>query len=192
MKRFILKYFLIFSNSLYIMKFDKSILFFIILAVALLSTLGMNIKEGYQTKKEKSRETKQRYRNIMTARTGAANAGADTIDSIVGRAPTNDNSDDSAYDKFWSERRGVRRVDIKNGDEDLYVLKSTIVPPVCPKCPQRSACPRQKPCQPCPPCSRCPEPAFTCKKVPNYNSMNNQYLPLPWLSQASASNNKSW
>ena len=28
------------------MKFDKSILFFIILAVALLSTLGMNIKEG--------------------------------------------------------------------------------------------------------------------------------------------------
>ena len=37
-----------------------------------------------------------------------------------------------------------------------------------------------------------PEPAFTCKKVPNYNSMNNQYLPLPWLSQASVSNNNSW
>jgi len=175
------------------MKFNKSTLFFIILAVALLSTLGMNIKEGYQTKKEKSRETKQRYKNIMTARTGAANAGADTISSIVGRAPTNDdNSDDNTYDKFWSERRGVRRVDIKNGDEDLYVLKSTIVPPVCPKCPQRSVCPRQKPCQPCPPCARCPEPAFTCKKVPNYNSMNNQYLPLPWLSQASVSNNNSW
>ena len=41
----------------------------------------------------------------------------------------------------------------------------------------------QKPCPPCKPCGRCPEPAFTCKKVPNYNSMNNQYLPLPWLSQ---------
>ena len=81
-------------------------------------------------------------------------------------------------------RRGVRRVDIPDGDDDLYVLKSSIVPPVCPKCPQRSACPRQKPCPPCPPCARCPEPAFTCKKVPNYNSMNNQYLPLPWLSQA--------
>ena len=73
---------------------------------------------------------------------------------------------------------------IPQGDEDLYVLKSSIVPPVCPKCPQRSACPRQKPCPPCPACARCPEPAFTCKKVPNYNSMNNQYLPLPWLSQS--------
>ncbi len=166
------------------MKFDKSILFFIILAVALLSTLGMNIKEGYQTKQQKARETKIRYRQEMAKRSGAANAGADTISSIVGRAPTNDDDDDSSYEKFWSERRGVRRVDIQNGDKDLYVLKSSIVPPVCPKCPQRSACPRQTPCQPCPPCSRCPEPAFTCKKVPNYNSMNNQYLPLPWLSQS--------
>ena len=50
------------------MKFDKSILFFIILAVALLSTLGMNIKEGYQTKKEKSRETKRRYSEEMARR----------------------------------------------------------------------------------------------------------------------------
>lgn len=86
---------------------------------------------------------------------------------------------------FWRKRKGIRRSEIPEGDEDLYVLKSSIVPPVCPKCPQRSACPRQKPCPACPPCARCPEPAFTCKKVPNYDSMNNQYLPLPWLSQAS-------
>ena len=95
-------------------------------------------------------------------------------------------------ERFWSERRGVRRVDIPEGDEDLYVLKSSIVPPVCPKCPQQAACPRQKPCPPCPPCARCPEPAFTCKKVPNYNSMNNQYLPLPWLSQASLNSGSTW
>ena len=103
-----------------------------------------------------------------------------------------DDEDDNKYEKFWSERRGVRRVDIPEGDEDLYVLKSSIVPPVCPKCPQRSACPRRKPCAPCPPCARCPEPAFTCKKVPNYNSMNNQYLPLPWLSQASLNSGNTW
>ena len=170
------------------MKFDKSILFFIILAVALLSTLGMNIKEGLSP--ESVTGTRQKEKERERKRQGIPNIGASSISSIESRAPTND--DDSAYDKFWSERRGVRRVDIQNGDEDLYVLKSSIVPPVCPKCPQRSACPRQKPCQPCPPCSRCPEPAFTCKKVPNYNSMNNQYLPLPWLSQASVSNNNSW
>ena len=169
------------------MKFDKSILFFIILAFALLSTLGMNIKEGLTS--DATTHTRKRYEDITNARNSMRNRGSNTINSIDSRAPTND---DSTYDKFWSERRGVRRVDIQNGDEDLYVLKSSIVPPVCPKCPQRSACPREKSCQPCPPCSRCPEPSFTCKKVPNYNSMNNQYLPLPWLSQASASNNNSW
>ena len=169
------------------MKFDKSILFFIILAVALLSTLGMNIKEGLSP--ESVTGTRQKEKEIERKRQGIPNIGASSISSIESQAPTND---DSTYDKFWSERRGVRRVDIQNGDEDLYVLKSSIVPPVCPKCPQRSACPRQKPCQPCPPCARCPEPAFTCKKVPNYNSMNNQYLPLPWLSQASVSNSNSW
>ena len=165
------------------MKFDKSILFFIILAVALLSTLGMNIKEGLTP--DATTHTRKRYEDIMAARTGIRNRGSNTISSIEAPAPTNDDKgDDSTYEKYWSERRGVRRVDIQNGDEDLYVLKSSIVPPVCPKCPQRSARPRQKPCPPCPACARCPEPAFTCKKVPNYNSMNNQYLPLPWLSQS--------
>jgi len=40
-------------------------------------------------------------------------------------------------------------------------------------------------CPPCPPCARCPEPAFDCKKVPNYNSINNSYLPMPVLSDFS-------
>jgi hypothetical protein len=124
------------------MKINKTHLFFIILAVALLSTLGFSIKEGLTNRSSES---------------------------------------------FWKERKGVRRNTITPGEEDLYVLKSTIVPPVCPKCPQRSACPRQKPCPACPPCARCPEPAFTCKKVPNYESTNNQYLPLPWLSQGQGS-----
>jgi len=176
------------------MKFNQSTLFFIILAVALLSTLGMNIKEGLNNdddspKKIASDQTNRRYKAEMRRRSGAINIGSNKIQSIEAQAPTND---EELHEKFWSERRGVRRVDIPNGDEDLYVLKSSIVPPVCPKCPQRSACPRQKPCAPCPPCARCPEPAFTCKKVPNYNSMNNQYLPLPWLSQASGNNNKTW
>lgn len=80
---------------------------------------------------------------------------------------------------------GVRRQDIAPGDEDLYILKSEIVPPVCPACPQSAACPRQKPCPPCPPCARCPEPAFECKKVPNYRLAQNPYLPRPVLNDFS-------
>lgn len=75
--------------------------------------------------------------------------------------------------------------DIAEGDEDKYVLKSSIVPPVCPKCPDVQACPAQKKCPPCPACARCPEPAFECKKVPNYNSSNDDYLPRPIVNDFS-------
>lgn len=75
-----------------------------------------------------------------------------------------------------------------------YILKSSVVPPVCPVCPPIQACPSNKKCppcpapepiQPCPPCARCPEPAFECAKVPNYNSTNTEYLPRPLLNDFS-------
>jgi len=39
---------------------------------------------------------------------------------------------------------------------------------------------------PCPPCARCPEPAFDCKKVPNYKSSNSEVLPMPILTDFSS------
>ncbi len=81
---------------------------------------------------------------------------------------------------------GIPRSQIPQGDEDLYILKSEVVPPVCPVCPQSTACPREEPCPACPPCARCPEPAFECKKVPNYRSQDNRYLPKPLLNDFSA------
>ena len=50
--------------------------------------------------------------------------------------------------------------------EELYILKSQIVPPVCPRCPTVCAKKGEK-CPPCPSCKRCPEPEdFECKRVP--------------------------
>ena len=72
--------------------------------------------------------------------------------------------------------------DISQDDKDLYILKSQIVPPVCPACPEPILSCKTKKCQPCPPCARCPEPAFDCKKVPNYDSSNRNYLPRPMLN----------
>ena len=80
--------------------------------------------------------------------------------------------------------QGISRNQIPKGDEDLYILKSEVVPPVCPACPQSSSCPRQEPCPACPACARCPEPSFECKKVPNYNA-GNDYLPVPVLNDFS-------
>lgn len=74
------------------------------------------------------------------------------------------------------ERERRRHTRQKAADEaekardDRYILKSEIVPPVCPRCPESATCPREKPCPPCPSCPRCPEPAFKCEKVPNYGS----------------------
>ena len=47
--------------------------------------------------------------------------------------------------------------------------------------------PSSEKCPPCPACARCPEPAFECKKVPNYNSAgSSQYLPMPVVSDFSS------
>jgi hypothetical protein len=88
---------------------------------------------------------------------------------------------------------GVTRNQIPPGQENLYILKSEIVPPVCPACPPVSVYAREKEkCNPCPPCARCPDPKFTCKKVPNYGSAYNDayygsagYLPVPVLNDFS-------
>jgi hypothetical protein len=91
---------------------------------------------------------------------------------------TNVQMNANSLNDFYNQLpRGISRNNIPEGDEDLYILKSEIVPPVCPACPTFN-CPREKPCPPCPSCERCPEPAFECKKVPNYNVSNvDEYLP---------------
>jgi hypothetical protein len=80
---------------------------------------------------------------------------------------------------------GIPRNMIAPGEEDLYILKSQVVPPVCPVCPAPSFREREKPCPACPACARCPEPSFECKKVPNYNSINGNDLPIAVLNDFS-------
>ena len=43
------------------------------------------------------------------------------------------------------------------GQEDLYILKSQIVPPVCPRCPNICSNDAKKQQPPCPSCARCSE-----------------------------------
>ena len=82
--------------------------------------------------------------------------------------------------------QGIPGNQIPPGDENLYILKSQVIPPVCPACPSNASCPRTEAPPPCPPCARCPEPSFECKKVPNYQSINESYLPRPVLNDFSS------
>lgn len=85
--------------------------------------------------------------------------------------------------------QGIPASQIPPGQEDLYMLKSEMVPPVCPACPSMkcdaSSSDGKNKCPPCPPCARCPEPAFECKKVPNYSGGNDNVLPRPVLNSFS-------
>ena len=97
--------------------------------------------------------------------------------------------DSSAY--YNSLPQGIPRSQIPDGQEDLYILKTQVVPPVCPKCPDPIVQSSDSDnfdvtkCPPCPPCARCPEPAFSCKKVPNYNGFNDSFMPVPVLNDFS-------
>ena len=95
--------------------------------------------------------------------------------------------DSSAY--YNSLPQGVSRSQILPGEEDLYILKSQVVPPVCPKCPdpivQSSDSTDVTKCPACPACMRCQESPYECKKVPTYKAFNQDYMPVPVLSDFS-------
>ena len=111
-------------------------------------------------------------------------------DQSIGRYSGYNNGEESnattgsADDYANSLPKGIPANNIPPGQEHLYILKSQIVPPVCPVCPSNIVY-KDKECAPCPACARCPEPSFECKKVPNYNAQNNEYLPVPVLSNFS-------
>lgn len=140
------------------LKLGKINIFLIILASLILSSsLGLFMREGFDGSDSESSKT------------------AD-VNSVV--IQENDNDNDT--------KLGISKDSIPDGQEDLYILKSQIVPPVCPACPSVTTCPSEKKCRPCPPCARCPEPAFDCKKVPNYSSVNNDKVPVAVLNDFSA------
>jgi hypothetical protein len=98
-----------------------------------------------------------------------------------------DNNSSYGTDYYSTLPEGIPASQIIPGQEDLYILKSQVVPPVCPVCPvlASNADYDESKCPACPACARCPEPAFDCKKVPNYSGANNSYLPVPVLNDFS-------
>ena len=110
--------------------------------------------------------------------------------TTTGTTSSTTGTTDYGTDYYSTLPEGISKSQIPAGQEDAYILKSEIVPPVCPACSMTPAaasanCPRQEPCPPCPACARCPEPSFECKKVPNYSSINEDSLPMPVLSDFS-------
>lgn len=119
-----------------------------------------------------------------------------TAAGTASQPPSSSSSGSTDSSQYYSSLPpGIPASQIPSGQEDLYILKSQVVPPVCPACPayknssgsSSNNDPDSAPkCPPCPACARCPEPSFECKKVPNYNAINNTYLPQPIINDFSS------
>ena len=119
------------------------------------------------------------------------NPGAEDDSKYTPYDSSNSSSSSSSSNiQGQGQRQGIPASQIPAGQEDLYMLKTEMVPPVCPACPAMkcdgsNGGDGEKKCPPCPPCARCPEPAFECKKVPNYSSANDNMFPRPVLNSFS-------
>jgi len=123
--------------------------------------------------------------DYASAFTSIASSAANMIQGPSGNVAAT--YDSSAY--YNSLPQGVPKSMIPSGQEDLYILKSEVVPPVCPaptviKVPYGDNFDVSK-CPPCEPCARCPEPSFECKKVPTYGAFNPSTMPIPVLNDFS-------
>lgn len=177
------------------MQLKASHLFFFLLAILLVSCLGNNVVEAMSTNMRQNTNSNTNVTSIYGPDGGSATkyTGPQGNSAISVTQPNDKNNvsvtgpnGQTVVGTPQNTVFGITSNQIPSGDEDLYILKSEVVPPVCPACPQSTACPREKPCPACPPCARCPEPAFECKKVPNYASQDNRYLPKPLLNDFSA------
>ena len=163
------------------MKLTKLHMFLILLLGLVLASLGRNLTEGYDNANiEYSREQQGKGRNTQhydPFKNDVIEQGAESMSK-------NQSGTKQGISKNQSgTKQGISKSQIPKGQEEMYVLKSEnegMSVDKCPKCPIPE---REKECPPCKPCGRCPEPAFECKKVPNYNVSNvSNKLPVPMLN----------
>ena len=190
------------------MKLNKLHLFLIVIFVLLASSLGFSMVEYFQSEIQPENEALKKGDNYDPFNNGSYSSIIGDLEDVViperrkrkqhhhgedgnhrGEKKCNKKSSDDEESSSNGSGNGSGK-DF-NPDPSKYILKSEIVPPVCPKCPDSRSCPRPKPCPPCAPCARCPEPSFTCKKVPNYSVSTvgtNNILPMPQLNSFAAFN----
>ena len=198
-------------------KLTKFYLFLILLTVLIFSSLGIKVLEGMNIIEgnDGSMDSDESDPAAEAATAAEADAGDGTFDPF-GNSDANEfsklmqdddevtgdyddttfipdvrvnfqNSNPSKSKLSYNSKHGISKDEMPPGEEHLYILKSQVVPPVCPKCPEvgggggggggggkgglkgGDCCPKAPPC---PRPQRCPEPAFSCKKVPNYSAAN--------------------
>jgi len=140
----------------------------------------------YDTNNSRSFEIGQTVGNESTL-TEVNSQSSQLNTNIQNNSLSNGASNGASNGSSNGSSNGIPGSMIPQGDEDLYILKSEVVPPVCPRCP--SVCTKEvkEQCPPCPSCARCPEGSnnFTCKKVVD-NSVSSNNEPVAEISPNNA------
>jgi hypothetical protein len=160
-----------------------------------------NNNNSINNKNNSSNKSSNNNINSISPNNPIADAGSGTLYNSVNNNIDN-NIDNNIFnnmlnsankDYYFNKTQDLNQIQDLNSifpqqQDNLYMLKSEVVPPVCPACPNvevTESLLKQK-CPPCPPCARCPEPNFDCKKVPNYSlGSQNSFLPMPILNDFS-------
>ena len=132
------------------------------------------------------------YSLLNNDNTSNPTASRPTASNPTASNPTASNTTASNTTASKTESTSSTNDSCSAATDDMYMLKSKMVymNPTSSNADSKptnnyadSRDTKQAPYPPCPACDRCPEPAFDCKKVPNYKSVAiNQYLPQPVLS----------
>ena len=157
------------------MKLNKLNMFLLLLGVLIFVNLGNSVFEGYEHHSPSHSSSKSPSHS--SSKSPSHSSDSKSVDlfkdnASVGSFLQSDGSSSVSSGVMTNSKvalpEGIPANEIPSGDEDLYILKSQVVPPVCPKCPDAAVCPRKEDPPPCPPCARCPDPGYKCKLIPNY------------------------
>lgn len=84
---------------------------------------------------------------------------------------------------FYEKIVSIPKKLIPKGSEHLYVPKSQVLTPQCPKCPDVKRCDVEGECPPCPKMKPCPDEQFECKLKPKWSEPNiSTHFPRPMLN----------
>ena len=167
------------------MKLHKTHIFLILLLSLMFCCIGFRTLEGL-TGSDDTKKASAPLANRVDPNLSKG-SGADPFNN----APSNPipNTQQASYSDLVqsavpaSKMKAIPKDQIQSGDEDLYILKSQVVPPVCPKCPDVKKCDKTKDCPPCPAPQRCPDNPFECKMIPKYSDPTvSKHLPRPVLN----------
>ena len=187
------------------MKLGKFNMFLILLFILIICCVGFSVFEGYSVHPKSRKIVKSSKNNDNISSYGrfdekwdsqktdkekeeekkkAENKEKNTYRDIV-------KFEDIVKKNIGNTLTYIKKSQIPEGKEHLYIKKSNVILPACPVCPTLKKCDTNLPCAPCPEPEPCPNNPIDCKMVPIWDDPSvKKHLPKPALNSFDKFNDK--